>query len=696
MLSLLFSVSDVLEMVLNILEALALLVSGCTVIFLMFNQYSRMLREVLGPCGMSLVPRLQALVLCRRSPVKKRAFVEFALLKTQGHTVIPAEWHSILNQFRAFYDEGNDELVFSVPNCTTLIGEPLAQGIERYFCVLCRPATRKAFGVRDDSMRWVLTLHIIEAYTTPTCLLTGLLSTYEENWSEFIQRYVSTAYISESDQGSSNDILTSELYFTFAWLLWGPSYELAYRNYWAGLCQLSYGDESNSVPAIANPETGLSSCLASLLDKERSRRYGVLLSADLSIYESRTFYKKLRDNINPDNAYFYRKAAQGPLPFALRIDRFSPCESYKAKKYYCTAYVWLLFELEDADNSMFRPEKCVAFFEHANLTDRDSYQFLVGTLVEKCIRHFSQVFERPSLEGRRYRFVCAMNEEIANRFRQRYKEITTANPQAESFRQRLLIEPRHTPTQAFSAFDDFFTPHRELHFEEVDRRNRATLAALGEFYTDIYMECFPDPDERESFDNLLGYLEQAQGQSDYRYHILLARDEEKQIVGGGIFDYFPDTNAAVIEFLAIRPDSQSGGIGSRLYRKIQDVLGQDACAAGKRQPEFIFCEIDSPQHSMASIMKYLYFWDKHHYRRLDFHYIQPSLSPQQAPVTGLWLTVSPQSGHTGTLSGDYALRVIADYMRYAMQISDPFSHPDYQRMANELRGKAQLGMLPIL
>ena len=91
-------------------------------------------------------------------------------------------------------------------------------------------------GIRDDRLKWVLKIRIEEAYATPTCLLTGLLSKYEENWEEFIKRYVSTAYITDNNDNAADNIRTDELYFTFGWLLWGPSYELDYKNYWAGLC----------------------------------------------------------------------------------------------------------------------------------------------------------------------------------------------------------------------------------------------------------------------------------------------------------------------------------------------------------------------------------------------------------------------------------------------------------------------------
>ena len=81
------------------------------------------------------------------------------------------------------------------------------------------------------------------------------------------------------------------------------------------------------------------------------------------------------------------------------------------------------------------------------------------------------------------------------------------------------------------------------------------------------MECFPDNDERETFDNFLYYLKQAETSNEYKYHIILAKNDNGDILGGGVFNYFLDTNAGMIEFLAVKPELQSNGIGTMIYKK---------------------------------------------------------------------------------------------------------------------------------
>ena len=275
--------NDILEVFLNIVEAGALVLSIFTFLFLMLNKFLKGLKSIFSQCGLGFWNRLRVLYICRNSYVKKRAFIEYAILKTQGYAVISSEWRAIITGFKGFYSENAGDLRITVPNCKKLIGDDLQRVIGRYFAFLSGKKVKRAFGIRDERLEWVIKIHIEEAYATPTCLLTGLLSKYEESWEEFIKKYVSTAYISEADGNVVTGIVPRELYFTCAWLLWGPSYEIEYKKFWAGLCQLSYGDESNSIPVFANKETDVVEELREKFEMNEDKRYGALISADLSI-----------------------------------------------------------------------------------------------------------------------------------------------------------------------------------------------------------------------------------------------------------------------------------------------------------------------------------------------------------------------------------------------------------------------------
>ncbi len=685
---------NILEGFLNVIEFIALCISVTTFFFIMLNKFSKALKRLLAPYGLRLWQRLRALFVCRRSPLKKRAFLEFALLKSGGRPLPSAQWKAIVNEFKAHYVEGSREQVYVLENCTPLLGEAFAAAVLAYFRFFSDPGVRKAFGMQEgEPMRWVTTLRIEEAYATPTCLLTGLLARYEENWGDFIRRYISTAYIADADEDGQALILSEELYMTFAWLLWGPSYELEHTSYWSGLCQLSFGDESNSVPAVAAP--AVAPAIAERFNGNAGKRYGELMTADLALYEGSAYLKGLRAGVLPEEAYFYDKV-QEQLPFFLQIDACRPCEGYKAKKYYCTAYVWLLFELEDEERYDFQPENSLAFFEHANLTDKATYLFLTETLLRKAVLHFERVFSDPKYAKRKYRFVCAFNRDIEQKFAEAFaRRAQAGDALAPAFAERILPQPKRTPANAFAAFDEFFSRTERYSFMEVDIKDNRTVSDLANFYAEVYMECFPDADERESFDNLLKYLKNAEESTAYNYHIVLAKDEKGTVIAGGIFDYFKRTNAGIIEFIAVRQNLQSGGVGSAMYRHILTALAGDAFRNGKSGADYVFCEIEDPACNAAPVKKYLYFWDKYKFRRIGMRYIQPALSGAQKPVHGLWLVVSALGGED-EIPCETVLGVIADYMRYAMGIPSPEASEEYRAMARELAASPAAKLFPLL
>ncbi len=684
-----------LALFLNLLELVALCISVATVLYLMLNKFNRGLKIIFAPCGLGFMQRMKILFICRNSVLKKRAFIEFALLKTQGYSTISSDWKALINQFKAFYAENKSDMLYVIPNCTPLIGENFSKAVKRYFDYLNNAKVKRVFGIRDDRLEWVLKIRIEEAYATPTCLLTGLLSKYEENWEEFIKRYVSTAYITDSNADSYDNIRTDELYFTFGWLLWGPSYELDYKHFWAGLCQLSYGDESNSVPAVACRSSDVIERLKSKFAENEERRYGALLSADVSIYDKKPYYKSVRELTNPENKYFYEKIENGEFSFAVQIDEFTPCHNFKSKKYYCTAYVWLLFELE-SDEPDFRPEKCVAFFEHANLTDKNAYNFLIGMLIEKSLKHFERIFADPQYAGRRYRFVTAFNDKIASECKQSYAAAVKAGGAfGEALAERVIMQPKRAASVVFSAFDSFFTQSESLEFKEVSLADKGSVSDLAQFYTEIYLESFPDENERESFDNLIAYLKSSEGQDDCRYHILLAKDSGGQVLGGAVFDYFKRTNSAVIEFIAVKSSLQACGNGTAIYKRVLTLLSYDANKNNRTNVDNIFCEIESPETNSTGSEKYLYFWTKNNYKRLMFDYVQPALAADRKPVTSLWLTVN--SGNSANAFPSATLtEVLYDYLKYCMQIKNPESNEHFAAMKKELEGAAEVGLCKIL
>jgi len=94
------SFQQYLSFFLSILNAAAIFISVAMFFFFMINKFSNALKYVLSPTGFGVFPRIRVLFLCRKSPIKKRAFLEFAMLKSEGYGKMSSEWHSIINEFK--------------------------------------------------------------------------------------------------------------------------------------------------------------------------------------------------------------------------------------------------------------------------------------------------------------------------------------------------------------------------------------------------------------------------------------------------------------------------------------------------------------------------------------------------------------------------------------------------------------------
>lgn len=234
-------------------------------------------------------------------------------------------------------------------------------------------------------------------------------------------------------------------------------------------------------------------------------------------------------------------------------------------------------------------------------------------------------------------------------------------------------------------------------YEEVDLKDKKSINLLEQFYTDIYIDCFPNMDERESFDNLLKYLEETKRHTDYKYHILLMKNAVGEVIGGAIFDYFKKPNVGGIEFIAIKKSLQSTGLGSRLYHRVVSMFEEDAHANHQKEISHIFCEIEDPIRNNPEQKEkiYLDFWTKQKYKRIGFSYLQPALSENQKEVDALWLIVNSKEGESLEIDARVVEDFVFNYIKYAMSIPDPAKHPSFQKMKKELNEKGKLRLSEI-
>ena len=237
-----------------------------------------------------------------------------------------------------------------------------------------------------------------------------------------------------------------------------------------------------------------------------------------------------------------------------------------------------------------------------------------------------------------------------------------------------------------------------MQFKELFSGND-DLKLLRHFYDNIYVAEFPDPNERESYANIVTYL-RAAGSRESGYHVVLA------IAGGSpagctITDYFASSNTGVIEFLVVAPEMRGRGIGSQLLRDAEERLSADAEQRGHTLA-FIAAEINDPFESACTPdnvdpFERARWWGRRGYEKLGFPYVQPALSPQQQPARNLMLAAKLFSGKPSNAVPAAAVDgFVRDYLIYAMRIDDPVSSPEYVEMARFLHSRPAVSLIPML
>ena len=220
---------------------------------------------------------------------------------------------------------------------------------------------------------------------------------------------------------------------------------------------------------------------------------------------------------------------------------------------------------------------------------------------------------------------------------------------------------------------------------------------LARFYETLYVAEFPDPDERESLMNMLGYLEH-DGANGNAYVVTLLYDGEA-LAGGSICDYFVRSNCGAIEFLTVAPAARGRGLGSALAGHVQRRMAAAAEARG-RSLAFVMAEMNDPfkrSRTPDNLDPFgrLCFWHQLGYRRTGFPYVQPALSPEQSPVRNLLLAALPvRDPAARSMEAAHVAAFLRDYLIYAMRFDDPRSSAEFRAMQSYLCARDTIPLGP--
>jgi len=223
----------------------------------------------------------------------------------------------------------------------------------------------------------------------------------------------------------------------------------------------------------------------------------------------------------------------------------------------------------------------------------------------------------------------------------------------------------------------------------VHPHKKDSLEKFHSFYYDVYVKAFPDPNECESYENLISYIDEY-GANDLFVHILLFYNDEG-IAGGIIFDCFDEIKTLAIEFIVVAENQRRKGLAEKMIAYTKAYLKN----IHHKDTEWTIIEIEDPDFVETGNFSYLYFWDRHNMRAIDFNYIQPALSCDQKPVDILMLCARCDAYDANSIEIEHVKKFLTLYAHHSMRIAQPSDDASIRAMFEELHNR-QVGELGLI
>ena len=215
----------------------------------------------------------------------------------------------------------------------------------------------------------------------------------------------------------------------------------------------------------------------------------------------------------------------------------------------------------------------------------------------------------------------------------------------------------------------------KLRFVDINIKNKDDINYLKEFYN-IYENAFPDINERESFSNLLKYLDQSKTTKEKNKYHVLATICKGHVIAGAIFDYLDKVSSGVIEYIFVDKKYQRNKIGNILFARVLEILKEDG-NKNEKELEYLFGEIDDPSTRNENDRAYIYFWTHHNFKKLKIKYYQPALEKDKKGVEKLFIIAKPLKNDIKTINKNTYLLFLENYFEFCFNIKNVKASKEY-------------------
>lgn len=169
--------------------------------------------------------------------------------------------------------------------------------------------------------------------------------------------------------------------------------------------------------------------------------------------------------------------------------------------------------------------------------------------------------------------------------------------------------------------------NRSLLIEELDLGDDGSLSEL---HRDVFTPNFPA-------DELDDEATMATGLRSGTAMVSVARAGSGDLLGGVVGEWFAASGVMLLSYIATRPGSRSGGVGTRL------LTAAKASWSERHKPSLIVAEVEDPRYhdgvAYGEPWSRLRFYGRLGCRALDLPYFQPALGAGRRRVTNLLLMV---------------------------------------------------------
>lgn len=632
-----FWFASIIDTVNNYIQFFLVLFTIIATLLYFMLPYIRPLRVLTSDLGVGIRETMRVLWLCYKNPRKYiRLYIELALIKTGGIHQDKKWWHEFRTTFKKFLDDNEHSNTYAAGVNTPfdLARTEFNEKVKQYFDYFKQGKIATRFGIPQDTPASFITeIEIEEGYIVPITFITGLNDRYDEDWVKILRNFF-TAF--DNTTAPETAILPEELYFTYNWLMWGPSYQNKYDKDKYKLIQYGFGDESNSVNVIldhSERSTELWEMFCHEAEMSDEKKFGHNSVLRGRIVDTSCYYRHMYDKIDLKSVPFLKRlsAPELGIPFLVELTDYQIKKSRKAENYFFSAYLWIMFGLTDEEDPGFTPRKSVTFFEHANLADVHNYNFLATSLIDKCFNHFTYIASHPVYNKRSYYFCLSMNSFIEKLFLEKLEEMKQSE-YGHWYSNNLSTHTPFSISEILDTFDNYFVMQAdEVNIIEIEPLNKEHIRLLCNYYAEVYRDIFCKQSARLNLDHMLALLQRKD--AEFSFHISLALNSANEVLGGVTSFYFPALHCGLIDSVAVHENHRNDGIGKNLIHTAVQQMRTDALRFKGGKLGFVLSAIPCDCYKNKSTGHYR-FWDNYGFVRTEINNETDSLQWALYPLKG--------------------------------------------------------------